>query len=208
MSENKIAFLEKALDDAQELIRFLDAKTAIVITIFGSYILGLLFACDNIVTYWNYYSRCFCLLLFLLILSISICILMVKRIIRPTNDPSKNINLSNETPPILLFYLTQNTYKWYYPFLNSEHHKLTTSFSTFYNQVKDADESEIIKSLAFEVTKVNFIRNIKNDRFKLLVRGLIITTVLFVVTYGFYSFETQNAKEILEIIKNYSKSCH
>ena len=58
--ENKINFLSLAISDAQELIRFIDTKTAIVITILGSYIVSFFVSLDKIAQYSDYYSCFFC----------------------------------------------------------------------------------------------------------------------------------------------------
>jgi len=54
--ENKINFLNNAISDAQELIRFTDTKTAIVITILGGYIVAFFSNLEKIVQYSSGYS--------------------------------------------------------------------------------------------------------------------------------------------------------
>lgn len=199
MDEKKIAFLEKALDDAQETIRFLDSKTAVAITIVGAYFIGLLIAAENLVEYWKYYSLFFTFLLFTSVLGLIICVVIIKRIIRPTENPKDNIELNGAPLPELNFYIAPNAHKWWFAFSNSPRHKLKCTYADYLNKVNAADSATIINSLSFEVLKVSFIRNIKNDRFKLLVRVLITTSFLATLGYYRYVVETHTAKNIIEI---------
>lgn len=201
IKERRIAFLEKALDDAQEAIRFLDSKTAIAIPIVGAYFIGLLLAAENLVEYWKFYSACFIFLLVTSILGLIACVVIIKRIIRPTENPKENINLGGASLPDLGFYLAPNEYKWWYAVWNSEHHKLKCNFSDYLASVNAADHNTIINSLSFELLKVSFIRNIKNDRFKVLVRILIGTSFLATIGYWLYVVETHTAKDVIEIRK-------
>ena len=57
--EKKITFLTAAITDAQELIRFIDTKTAIVITILGAYIVAIFSVLDKIISNYNLFSLMF-----------------------------------------------------------------------------------------------------------------------------------------------------
>jgi len=203
--ENKINFLSLAISDAQELIRFIDTKTAIIITILGSYIVGFFVSLDKIAQYSAYYSSFFWFLLILFLITLTVCIIVTSRIIKPTNNPSDNIKLGNVTQPAINFFIAPNNNSFWFPFCNSKKHKLKTSFESIQNEMELASDAEIVKSLSYELLKVSFIRNIKNDRFNFLIKCLIVNTIIFVVAYLFYSFETQNAIEITEMLKKYRK---
>ncbi|MCF8424662.1 MAG: hypothetical protein K9H41_09980 [Bacteroidia bacterium] len=203
--ENKINYLSLAINDAQELIRFIDTKTAIIITILGSYIVGFFVSLDKIAQYSIYYSCFFWFLLILFIITLTVCIIVTSRIIKPTNNPSDNITFGNATPPAINFFIAPNNYIFYFPFCNSKKHKLKISFKTFQDEMNLASDAEIVKSLSYELLKVSFIRNIKNDRFNFLIKCLVVNTIIFIIAYLFYSFETQNAIEIIEMLKKYRK---
>src|SRR5574343_495856 len=90
-TSSKISFLSNAIADAQELIRFCDTKTAIVITILGSYIFAFFSNIEKIVKYSSGYSYGFWILLSLFLLFLILCIVLTTRIIKPTNNPIDNI---------------------------------------------------------------------------------------------------------------------
>ena len=59
-------------------------------------------------------------------------------------------------------------------------------------------EVDIINSLVLELEKVSYIRNIKNDRFNVLLCLLFAITILFIISYLFFIIETQTTIDILE----------
>ena len=203
--EHQITFLSIAISDTQELIRFIDTKTAIVITILGSYLVCFFVSMDKIVQYSEYYSFGFWFFLTIFSLLLIACILITTRIIKPTNNPIDNIDISLEAKPNLKFYLAPNKQTWSFIFHNSSKFKLQENFDAYYQLINNCDENEVTKSLTFELFKISFIRNIKNERFNWLLKFLIITTIVFLIDYLFFSIETQNAIEILEMLKNYKK---
>lgn len=207
-TENQIDFLKTAISDAQELIRFTDSKTAIVITILGAYVVAFFTVIDKIIKYFSDYSVWFWLFLILFVVLLVISVLVTTRIIKPTNNPVKNIKLGNEQLPSLKFFLALNKYSKNEIFYlkNSDEFKLSESFETYFGQIKTTSDEDIIKSLTLELFKVSYIRNIKNDRFNILLKLLLLTTIAFAIAYFFYSKETQNIIEQIEFLS--SHCCH
>jgi hypothetical protein len=206
--ENKINFLNTAISDAQELIRFTDTKTAIVITILGAYIVAFFSSLDKIIEYSGGYSLIFWFFLVLFFIFLSVCIWITARIIIPTNNPFENITLGSVVSP-LKFFIGPNKYKEnFYPFRNSKEFKLEEDCGSYIetllgsSSVPQITDSDIIKSLSIELFKVSFIRNIKNDRFKILLWFLLATTIAFFISFLFYAIETHNTIESLKTIQN------
>lgn len=206
--ENKIDFLKTSISDTQELIRFTDSKTAIVITILGAYVVAFFTSIEKIIKYSYDYSLWFWLFLILFVALLVICVLVTTRIIKPTNNPLKNIKLGSEQLPSLKFYLALNEYSKNEIFYlkNSDEFKLSESFETYIGQIKTTTDEDIIKSLTLELFKVSYIRNIKNDRFNILLKLLLLTTITFAIAYFFYSKETQNIIEQIDFLR--SHCCH
>jgi predicted PurR-regulated permease PerM len=201
----KISFLKSSISDAQELIRFTENKTAFAITILGAFIVTYFTEIDKIVKYaWGYsYFFWFFLLLFLIFLVL--CIIVITMIIKPINNPIQNIHLNNPQNSNLKYFLGQNDHAndIFYPFYNSKNFKLKENFDSYIEQLKMSDENDIINSLTLELFKVNYIRNIKNDRFNCLINLLILTAIFFFVSYFLFIFETQQILNYIESIK-----CH
>jgi hypothetical protein len=200
--ENKINFLNTAISDAQELIRFIDNKTAIIITILGAFVVSFFASLDKIVEYSAGYSNWFWLFLGVFFFLITLCIIVTTRIIKPTNNPIDNINFGSGTKPSLKFFLSPNDYSkgFLQSFKNSKKFKLSENFETYIQQVNLSTDSDIINALTLELFKVNYIRNIKNDRFNTLLWLLFITAIAFFFAYIFFSIETHNAIENLNHI--------
>jgi len=206
--ENKIDFIKTAISDAQELIRFIDTKTAIIITILGAYIATFFLSIDKIVEFSSGYSNWFWLFMIFFFILVTLCVIVTTRIIKPTNNPVDNINIENKNKPKLKFFLPTNDYsnKMYQSFLNSEKYKLTENFESYLIVLDKADNNDILDSLTLELFKVSYIRNIKNDRFNTLLKLLFITTIVFFISYLFFSIETHNTIENLKVIQK--ACCH
>ena len=192
--DKQIGFLNTAISDAQDLIRFIDTKTTVVITLLGAYVVAFFSVFSKIIEYSSKFSCLFWWSLIVFIFCLIICIVITLRIIKPTNNPSDNIKLGESKPPNVKFFLTPNSYPKgkYYIFINSNKFKLSLNFSEYLEQIKSVGENEIIDSLSFELFKVNYIRNIKNDRFNSLIFFLIITTIVFFIAYSIFSIESYN----------------
>ncbi len=202
--ENKINFLNTAISDAQELIRFIDSKTTVIITILSAYILAFFASLEKIIEYSSSYSFCFWLFLILFLILLIASIVITTRIIKPSNNPIENVILGNLSNPNLKFFITPNDYgnDKFYLFKNSKKFKLTENFETYLNGVNTFSNQDIIDSLTFELIKVSYIRNIKNDRFNSLLTLLIFTTLAFFISYFFFTIETHYTIENLQRIQN------
>jgi hypothetical protein len=204
--ENKIHFLSIAISDAQELIRFIDNKTAIIITILGAFIVSFFASLDKIVDCSEGYINWFWLFLGAFFFLIILCIIVTTRIIKPTNNPIENINFEKTNKPTLRFFLTPNDYSGghFKSFANSDKFKLKEDFTSYSQIINTVNESEIIDSLTLELFKISFIRNIKNDRFNTLLWLLFFTTISFFISFLLFRIETHN---IMEIISQFHKNC-
>lgn len=188
--ENKINFLNSAITDTQDLIKFIETKTAFAITILISYIYVFFTLFKEIINYSNYFSCYFWCFLSAFIICLTICIITVVKIINPTNNPCNNIELDNKPIPKLKFFLAGNNYyNQFYPFYNSNNHKLSESYKVYYKSIVKINDKDIVKTLSFELLKVSFIRNIKNDRLNKLLLFLLLTTIFFIISYSIYCFE-------------------
>lgn len=202
MEEHKINFLNGAIADAQELIRFIDAKTAIVVTIIGAYLVGIYSIVDKIVAHCDKFSSFFWIIFALLDLILVATIMITARIINPSNKPNKNIKLEGLEEPKIPYYLAPNEYQkdWKRFFINSKKYKLSEGYNEFCAKINDCSLDDLLKSLSFEFMKVSYIRNIKKDRFNLLVSFLILSSIMFFVVYITYSNEISTIE--LKITKN------
>ncbi len=204
--DKKIEYLYSAISDAQELIRFIDNKTAFAITILGVYFVTFFSSIDKIIKYSFGYSFWFWFLLSSFILLLLLCIVVTVKIIKPTINPIDNIVFGNKSQPLVKFFLMPNDYPKasLYSFTNSTKFKLRENFESYTQNLISISDMEIIDSLTLELFKVSFIRNIKNDRFNTLLNLLFFTTIFFLVTFILFSLETYNS---IEKIKLLQKSC-
>lgn len=200
--ENKITFLSTAIADAQELIRFTDTKTTVVITILGAYIVAFFSVLDKIITNYVLYSNGFIFSLVAFLLLLILTILVTVRIIKPTNNPVENIKLgSNTNIPTLQFYVSPNDYSKddFFAFCNSKKFRLSKTLKDY---ISELDDSQIVASLTFELLKVSYIRNVKTDRFNVLIWLLFFTTITFFISYIYFSIENHFIQLNLEALNN------
>lgn len=198
--ENKVNFLSTAIADAQELIRFIDSKTTVVITILGSYIVAYFAVIEKIVANYNLYNIDFIVSFYIFVALLILSILITVRIIKPTNNPAENIDLDGITSPSLNFYIAPNKYKGiFFPFYNSKKFKLSKTLKDYNSQLKD---TEILNSLTFELLKVSYIRNVKSDRFNTLMWFLFFTTIAFFISYFLFSIENHYILSNLKVLES------
>jgi len=195
---SKTEFLKFAIEDAQEGIRFIDAKTAFAVTIIGGYVVGIVSTIDKTIKYFDKFSPLYWILYSIFLLLVISATIVTARIIKPTSNPLGNIDINNTTLPNLKFYISGNNYSsWFYRLMNDKSDKLSVPYNTYLNDINNSNVSEIIEVLTMELLKVSYIRNIKNDRFNFLVVMLVVCSVLFVMFYLLYSIETQHAATLL-----------
>lgn len=198
--DKKIDFLYAAISDAQELIRFVDTKTSYVVTVLAAYIVAFFATIEKIIDYHSYYSSGFWWFFIAFLFFLSCSLAVTTRIIRPTNNPKDNINLGGATEPSLKFFLSPNDYSKgsFYPFLNSSAFKIQDNFEKYIRQLSDANDEDLISVLSFELFKLSFIRNIKNDRYNTLLWLLVFTTFSFFTAYLFFEIETHQISDCLK----------
>jgi hypothetical protein len=201
---NKITFLLAAISDAQALIRLIDTKTAVVITILSGYLIFIFSSIEKYSKFHLHYDYSLVISLLLFFFMLALCLIVTTRIINPTNDPNQNISLGESSSPSLKYFLGVNNYsgKWYYPFCNSMHFKLNETFDSYLKQLKLSEDEELINSLSHELLKVSYIRNIKNSRFNNLLILLLLTSLLFLFAYVVFVSETQKAIIIMDQLKS------
>lgn len=199
---SKYEYLKFAIEDAQEIIRFIDAKTAFAVSVIGAYIVGIISMIEKIVKYSNSYSILFWILFGLFLLLLVLATITTTRIIKPTNNPAENIDLNGLPIPSLPFYLAGNTYSsWFFRFINCYTDKHKHDYKGYLDKLNPATDTGILETLTFELLKVSYIRNLKNDRFNFLLTLLIISSLLFVSFYIMYNIETQHAIDLADKIK-------
>lgn len=188
----RIEYLSMCINDAQEIIRFIETKTAIVITILSAFIIILFSQIGCLLEYSNIFPLIFDIFFWSLMICYLISILITYKIISPISNPSTHINMKDSRHPNLKFYLSNNNYlkSIIYPFIDSKKYKLDEKFSDYLKTIHESTENDIIDSLAFELFKVSYIRNLKHDRFKKLTFFLFLTSILFISTYVMYTYQT------------------
>jgi hypothetical protein len=194
-TDKKIEFLYAAIDSSQRLIKFTDTKTAAAIAIISAMVADLLNRLggtfEKIVEYSSLLGCLFNVTFLILVLLLISCIIIAGRIIKPTNNPTENLNIDSEDIESVknMYYIYKSKYaSWNHMFFNSDKHKLDIKFKDYCDKINELDPNKIIKVLSFEILKVSFIRSIKDDRFKWLVRLLIATGTVFFVNYVLYIY--------------------
>lgn len=188
-NQNRMLFLSSAISDAQELIKFIDAKLTVAITLLSSFIVAYFLSLDDLINSYKKLSVSFHVLFYIFCIFFIFSIIIVVRIIKPTDNPEKNIQTGNAIKPSLKFYLESNTKSWSYPFHNSSLFKLCDNYDAIKGNIISATDEQIIDSLSYELCKVSFIRNIKQGRFNNLIWFLIFTSVFFLISYIFFRMD-------------------
>jgi hypothetical protein len=187
---NQIEFLYNAITDVQDLIKFTESKAAFVIGILTAYVAVLFLTLENIIKYYTNWSFLFWIFYISLNLFMIFCIWIIAKIIMPIKKPTDCVKISKGDIPETEFYLAPNQYdSFLFPFSNLGNNKLKIDFKPFYQNIKELDDKAIIKILTLELFKISYIRNVKSDRFKVLIYFIFITSVLLIGFYIKYQIE-------------------
>jgi hypothetical protein len=176
---HQTTFLYKALDDNQNLIRFLDAKAAFVVALLSAMLskvltdLGKYFPRGE-QPIWRQ------LLVFSFFAAVCVAAFIVARILFPTNNPVANTRLLPHAGP--RFYLSELQPKRFPRIFSSKpfYSQLAEDHQSYVESLLAADEEVILKTVAGEVLKISYIRQIKMERFTYLARVLAVSVLLFV----------------------------
>ena len=201
-SDSKLSFLYSAIADAQELIRFTDSKTAIATSIIAAIIVGIYSTLEKLIVLFHYFSYFTTTFLGFTIILLIVSIWIIIKIIKPVNNPKSNLDINDNTDFKVKFYLPCNKYKFWYPIINSNKNKLMENFEIYLSNMKSVKDEEIVKILTFELFKVSYIRNIKNDRFNILIPILASVVFTFLVYYIFYLINCSNIPKCILSMKN------
>jgi hypothetical protein len=179
-TSQQLSFLYKALDDNQNLIKFLDAKAAFAVALLSAMAGKVL---SNFEAYfpWHQQSMWRHLIILGFGLSAIVTAVLVGLIVFPTINPALNTRLAPHSGPI--FFLTQLEPKsWLRIFSRSPtFSRLVQDHGEYHAQITTADNEVLLRIVSGEVLKVSYIRQIKADRIKALVFPLVACSILFAI---------------------------
>lgn len=184
-NKNKLLSIQFLISECQETIKYIETKATISITVIAGFIIAIFEKIDLIVFNLNKYDITTIILLLILGILIITSISVLVLIINPIQNPSKLIQEVDEEVKMIKIYFPKNKYEnklLSILKINNEKDSLNYSFSKFIKKLK-SDEKTIINSFSFELFKLSFIRNIKKDRLAFLIKIIIITSIIFLVTY-------------------------
>lgn len=192
--KNKLDFLYKAIDDAQNAIRFTDTKAGAIMAFWAVLITGVINTRSEWykwlfgITVW--YDRVIAFgLIALLILFWILSIWLVFVAVNPKTAP--NLHVDRDGVEVTgLFFLhgfkpEQPTYEQLY--LDDTGLKLSMTTNEYVQKIGDLSDKKIRDELIFELQKVSYIRNIKIKRVNTsltFVLAFLITSV-FLISFGF-----------------------
>lgn len=162
----KIEFLYKALEDAQNTIRFTDTKAGLVLvgltiiaTFMGDFCSTLI---DLMIIPLNFLILCKITAAVIAIVSFIISAFIIFKAINPLSSPTDHVILENYSVSIP-FYLFSISPKmgWKDSLIELDKSKLDYSVKDLCNLYNSATEDDIIGSLTYELTKVSYIREKK-----------------------------------------------
>ncbi len=203
--EVKLDFLNTAIADTQELIRYTENKAAFVITILGGMIIYYFSMLNEICNNFELFSKWFWAVSILYFIFNFLCILILLKLIKPIIVPNDNLIIENKNVPKLNYFLSKNNYNnKLKAFFNSKEFKLDVNFESYFKTLETSTSDEILKSLTYELFKLSYIRNIKNDRFNILIKFLIFTVLFFIFSVIFFNLtvEISDKEHIFQFNKN------
>lgn len=171
------SFLYKALDDAQSTIRSLDTKAGVGVVVLGA-MLGRVLEHDQLAAIRSAgpYSAAIAAIFALLAVSAAV---LAFRTVFPMINPAANVSLPDGLRPA--FFVTKLQPCGFCRLFSSDPRfaRLSETHESYSAQLVNATEDSIEKTLAAEVLKVSFIRQMKTDRLVAFAKVLIATVIVF-----------------------------
>lgn len=183
----KINFLYKAIDDAQQTVRFTDTKTSIIFLFFGIFVSMIGTGLPNFAKYYWYMpgslQTMFVVAIIIFIFCIGGSLVLAIKVLVPRSNPASHISMQAKTKG--LFYLSKMNSAWQDGFVDRKKLFLGTSFEAYYEKYHEVKEETVIeKELIYELLKVSYIRELKIMRLKYMIRwGISALIVSFILVY-------------------------
>jgi hypothetical protein len=179
--DQKLQFLYKVIDDTQGITRFLDAKAAFAVALLSAMTGKVL---SDLPYYFPLGSQPLWrkAILYLFWTLALMTGFVVFRAIFPVSNPRKNINaIPDECKP--QFFVWRFDPKSWMRIWSSAPQFSTMALSQreFVNDIESATTGGLVTSLAAEVLKVSYIRQIKADRLRTAGILLFVSSILFVL---------------------------
>lgn len=171
-------FLYKALDDAQGTIRALDTKAGVGIVVLGA-MLGRVLEHDQLVAIQTggWISAITASLFGILAL---LAALLAFRTIFPMIDPAQNVSLSEEVRPKFFVSKLHPIRVWRLFSSSSRFSRLVETHASYCETLQNTSDEDIERSIAAEVLKVSFIRQLKTDRLSGFAKILVALVLAFI----------------------------
>lgn len=177
-------FVQSAIDNATQMITLVDAKVGVLIALYGLIIAGIIEVRGEIAnSLISTYENCMCLFVVLVsVISVSFLFLCVSIIfaiktVMPTINPSENIIHRNFADK-----------QMWYVLLSSDKNHLEYSLDDYHRKLLMKNEQFCIKCLEYEMLKLSYIRNVKNNSFKISFKcfscfliSLLVTSISVII---------------------------
>lgn len=197
----KYDFLIRAIEDAQNIIRFTDTKAGAVIGFWGVIVTISINKRDEWFLWLKnvepFYERLIVYtLVFFMVCFVVQSIWLAFMVLIPKNNPQKHIDTGEVyAEGIFFLYETNPDIKGKYLYTTQQDLKLKIKTSDYIKKLKKIDFDDLQKELVIELQKVSFIRNLKIRRIdasisaiKSFIIGFLIILIYW-LGYTFVSFE-------------------
>lgn len=183
--KNKTELLQFAINDAQEIIRFTETKTAICITVISAHFVALYTMLSNLTSPLYRFPVYFWVILSILLIGHVFVVYVTYRIILPRVNPLDQLNVDTAALPQQSLYL-ENTKSGWLNVIFTNNARIKQSFSKYFDMFLALDQEKMIQLLVLELHKVSYIRNIKIARLRVLVGATLVTSAVFIILILLY----------------------
>lgn len=189
-NESKLGFIYKALEDAENTVRFLDTKVGGIFIVIGLILAGMGTIKDSIYDVYQHFVKTnnevisiYLIFLFALYFIFTIvCSYYGLMVIKPKGNQAEHVNLDNEGKlnPEKLWFIENNI----------EQDKLSMTLEEYNSKMVEAKEEDLILIVSYELLKISYIKNKKLENinkslafFNLSVVALVVMVVVGCVAY-------------------------
>lgn len=171
-------FVQSAIDNATQMITLVDAKVGALIALYSLIIAGIIEVrgeiANSLISTYNNYICLFIILVSTILISVVllfISIIFAIKTVMPTINPSENV-----------IHRDFNDKQMWYVMLSSDKKHLEYSLDDYYCKLLAKNECFCLKCLEYEMLKLSYIRNVKNNSFKISFKCFSYFLISLVVT--------------------------
>lgn len=171
----RLEFLYRSITDSQETIRFLDTKAAFCVTL----LTAMMAAAFGPLVQAHQMHRVHSIVLYLFAAATVVTLALCLKVIFPTVHLQGTFSASGPASPAFFLPHKHSRFRILRNVWNAGEYPLSIPHDRYQNSVVNAGDIDLVHSLCDEVITVSVLRQVKSDRLRAAILGLMTAVFFF-----------------------------